>query len=41
MGRYENPYEDLESFGKFNSSGLPLDIGQLVSEKDNIMGQFM
>tara|TARA_Y100000816_G_scaffold101042_1_gene70489 strand:- start:1 stop:720 length:720 start_codon:yes stop_codon:yes gene_type:complete len=40
MGRYENPYEDLESF-KFNSSGYLLDIGQSVSEKDNIMGQFM
>ena len=39
-GRYENPYEDLESF-KFSNSGYLLDIGQKVTEKDNIMGQFM
>ncbi len=39
-GRYDNPYEDLESF-KFCNSGYLLDIGQKVKEKDKIMGQFM
>lgn len=39
-GRYDNPHDDLESF-KFNSSNYLVDIGQKVTEKDKIMGQFM
>tara|TARA_B100000900_G_scaffold384483_1_gene373340 strand:+ start:3314 stop:4039 length:726 start_codon:yes stop_codon:yes gene_type:complete len=39
-GRYEDPYTDLESF-KINKKKYLTEIGNKVSKKDNIMGQYM
>lgn len=38
--RCDNPFEDLESF-EFDSNMLLTDIGQRVTTKDRIQGQFM